>query len=101
MRSKILTLVGGLGAIVLAMTAIWLWQNALYLSMGTTRPEVARWAVYSGAIALMAAGQVVLVTCVVGNLYDRGTFDKVFKLLAASVLMISLVSAVALGLAGR
>jgi hypothetical protein len=43
----------------------------------------------------------VLVTCVVGNLYQRGTFDKIFKLLAAGVLMVSVVSAVALGLAGR
>ena len=101
MRTISVFFIGAISAVVLAVASIWLWQNARYLSLDMTRPEVARYAVFSASVAICAAAQVVLITCVVGNLYRQGLFDRVFKFLAAGIGMVSLVSAVALGLAGR
>ena len=101
MHSKIVALLGGACAITLGMAGIWIWQRAYVLAREATRPQVAEWGICSAAIALFAAAQVILAIFVIGRLYHRGLFDKVFKLFAAGVLMVSLVSAVALGLAGR
>jgi hypothetical protein len=66
-----------------------------------SRPAVAVWAARSAAIAFASAAQVVLLTFVIGAIYQRDLFGNVLRLCAGLLCSISLVSAVALALAGR
>lgn len=94
---------GGTVTILLMVLCLWAWQHAAALAAEreATRPYVATWAVRSGAIALAAAAQAVLLVAVLGRLYRRQLLDDVLRLSAALVFAVALVSAVALGLASR
>jgi hypothetical protein len=86
------------------ITALWGWLHAAQLVGGAGRPDVALWAVRSGAVALAAGAQALLLTFVVGSIYAGARRDRLTAALngaAALVFMIALVGAAALGLVGR
>jgi hypothetical protein len=88
----------------LLVVGLWAWQHAAEVASdsASARPYVAKWAVRSAAVAAGAAAQAVLLIAVVGRIYDRrGILDDVLRLSAVLVFAVALVSAVALGLAGR
>ncbi len=93
---------GALATITLVFLSLWGWRHAAELvAEHATRPYVAAWAVRSAAIAAAASAQAILLTLVVGGIYPRRLSDDVLRVLAGLVGSIALVSAIALGLAGR
>ena len=92
---------GALAAVLLVVAALWSWGRAWQIAENAHRPQVAVWAVRSGALSALAAAQVLVITCAVGALYQRRPVDEMLRLLAGLVATIALVSAVALALAGR
>jgi len=102
---KAMSLVGGaVASVVLLVAGLWAWQHAAEVATdgAAARPYVATWAVRSAAVAAAAAAQAVLLVAVVGRVYGRrGVIDDVLRLTAVLVFAVALVSAVALGLAGR
>jgi hypothetical protein len=94
-------LLGAILGIMLMVAAMWGWNRAAWLGQEATRPEVIAWAVRSGAIALAAGAQVLMLSVVVGGLYRRDMFSDTVRLSAALVCSVALVSATALALAGR
>lgn len=104
MVGNVIRTVGATIAIVLMVTALWAWGGAWEMTAYATRPEVAAWAVRSGAIAAAAAAQLLVLTA----LARRRAADELAphradlpRLTIGVVGSIALVSAVALGLAGR
>ena len=96
----------GLGAVwgvCLLMLSLWSWRNnenaALY--MHAHNRVVFGSAVRCASVALAAAGEAVLLIFVIGNLWRRDLFTNWLVLSAVTTLMLSVASAVALGLAGR
>jgi hypothetical protein len=95
---------GGIVSVALLVAGLWAWQHAAEVASdgAAARPYVATWAVRSAAVAAAAAAQAVLLIAVVGRAYGRrGVLDDVLRLTAVLVFAVALVSAVALGLAGR
>ena len=95
---------GAVASVVLLVVGLWAWQHAAEVASdgGAARPYVAAWAVRSAAVAAGAAAQAVLLIAVVGRVYRReGALEDVLRLSAVLVFVVALVSAVALGLAGR
>jgi hypothetical protein len=92
---------GGIGSVVLVVTALWAWGHAPQLADNAHRPEVALWAARCAAVALATGAQVMLLTLVTGGIYRRRLSDDVMRLTAALVCTLALVSAVALALAGK
>jgi len=87
----------------MVMTALWAWQGAgdLVLGWEVARPDLVEWAVRSGAIAIFAAAQLVILFLIAGRIFRRGTFDVIVGFTAAAVFALASVSAIACGLAGR
>lgn len=100
-RSVVWSWIGGLVTVVLMVLCLWGWQHASELSREAGQPYVAKWAVRSAAIAVGAVAQVVLLTSVIGRLYQRQLLDDVLRLSVGVVLAVSLVSALALAVAAR
>jgi hypothetical protein len=92
---------GAAGAMALMLLAFWVWGQSQEWTASMSRPAVAVWAARSAAIAFASAAQVVLLTFVIGAIYQRDLFGNVLRLCAGLLCSISLVSAVALALAGR
>ena len=95
---------GGIVSVALMVLGLWAWQHAAEVATdgGAARPYVATWAVRSAAVAAAAAAQAVLLVVVVGRAFPRHrALDDALRLSALLVLVVALVSAVALGLAGR
>jgi hypothetical protein len=101
MRNGLTMIIGGTIGVAMMVAALWSWQGALRLSAAATRPEIELWAVRSGAIALAALAQMILLTCVVGRVYRSGISGQLVRVAAGLVGGVALVSAVALGLAGH
>ena len=102
---RVVSLVGGaVASAMLLVLGLWAWQHSAERASdgGAARPYVAKWAVRSAAVAAAAAAQAVLLVAVVGRVYRRqGPLDGVLRLSAVVVFVVALVSAVALGRAGR
>jgi hypothetical protein len=99
---QFVAVIGTIASIVLMIAALWAWSRAGALSASATRPEVEQWAVRSAAVGVAAVAQLVLLTFVAGKLYQqRRLATDALRLSAGLVAGIALVSAVALGLAGR
>src|SRR5580698_9192879 len=92
---------GTAAAIGLMMAALWAWQIGPHLAFDADRPDVTLWAVRSAAVAAAALAQAVLLLLVLGSLYRRRRLDVALGVTTAAIFTIALVSAVALGLAGR
>lgn len=93
---------GAMFALALMVTAMWAWGRAGTLTLEATRPEVARWAIRSAAVGAAAMAQLLLLTLVAGQVYRRRTAtSSLLRFATGSIACIALVSAAALGLAGR
>lgn len=101
MTSKISIAVGLVVSTVLILISLWAWQQAPHLQMDADKPEVILWAVRTASVAAGALAQTVLLVLVVGNIFRARAIDVLFRLLTVAVFAVSLVSAIALGLAGR
>jgi len=94
--------VGAIVALALMVTALWTWGRAGWIAADSTRPDVATWAVRSGAVSIAAAAQLLLLTFVAAPIFRRRHFSgDAARLAVGIVACVALVSAVALGLAGR
>jgi hypothetical protein len=98
---KLRVMFGSAGAMALMLLAFFVWQQSQEWTATMSRPAVAIWAARSAAIGFASAAQVVLLTFVVGAIYQRDLFGNVLRLCAGLLCSIALVSAVALALAGR
>jgi hypothetical protein len=92
---------GAAAAFALMLAALWAWQVGPHLALEADQPGVTLWAVRSAAVAAGALAQIVVLFLVLGNLYPRRRLDLAAAVAATAVFTIALVSAVALGLAGR
>jgi hypothetical protein len=88
-------------AIALMMAALWAWQMGPHFAFDADQPGATLWAMRSAAVAAGALAQIVVLFLVLGNLYRRRRLDLALGAAAAIVFTIALISAVALGLAGR
>jgi hypothetical protein len=105
-------------AVGLVVAGLWAWNEAGRLAMFWNRPDVGAWGIRSGAVASAAGAQALLLACVAGKLFRRGVavgsetagsagaprrdvLGMGLKIGAGVVCAGALVSAVALGLAGR
>jgi hypothetical protein len=86
---------------VLMVVALWAWQQGPHLAFTADRPDVVLWAVRTAAIAAGALAQGVVLLFVVGAVYRTRLLDLTLRVLTAAVFTVALVSAIALGLAGR
>jgi hypothetical protein len=101
MARRMTTILGTFAALSMVVAAMWAWNDARRLAEGSARPDVMLWAVRSAAVALAAAAQAMILTWVVSLIYRRDLFGDVLRLFAALIAAIALISAIALGLAGR
>ncbi len=99
--TKVMIGAGSIVGAALMVACLWVWQQAPHLAVDADRPDVVLWAVRSAAVAAGALAQTVLLVLVVGNLYQTKLSDRVLQVLTASLFAASLVSAIALGMAGR
>lgn len=90
-------------AVALMLLALWVWQGApgVPVEGQAARSESMAWALRSLAVAVAALAQLVTLRLVIGRIYRRGTLDDALCLSSAVACVIALVSATALGLAGR
>jgi hypothetical protein len=104
---KIVVVAAGILALSLMVLALWAWGQAGALTAYATRPEVARWAVRSASVSAGATAQLLVLTLVIGQLQRRSQLRRssvtsnVMRITAGLVGSVALVSAIALGLAGR
>jgi signal transduction histidine kinase len=101
MATRISIFAGLLIATGLIFVSLWAWQQAPHLQLDADRPEIILWAVRTAAVAAAALAQTVILVLVIGNIYRTRAIDVLFRFLTAAVFAVSLVSAIALGLAGR
>jgi hypothetical protein len=101
MKSRIYIIAGGAIAVALMVMALRTWENAPHLAIDADRPEIVLYAGRAAAVAMGTLAQTIVILLVLGNLYRRRTSDVIVRLLAVTVFMISLVSAIALSLAAR
>ena len=98
----LVTPIGSAVALLLMVAALWAWGRAGWIAADATRPDVARWAVRSAAVAAGAIAQLLLLTFIAGRMFRRQNFTAdVARVTMGLVAGIAIVSAVALGLAGR
>ena len=103
MKNGLMAFAAGGCAVAVVAGGLWACQQAQELAWdwGVSRPEVAAWAVRSAGIAVIAAGQVILILGVSGRIYRRGTIDALVGMTSAAVFALACVSAIACGLASR
>ncbi len=103
MHKQIALIFGGGWGLGLLVLALWSWTRSAEVArfMGSHNVAVASLSVRSAAIALAAAGEGLLAWLVVGTVYGRDLFARAVGLSATVIVLLSAVSAVALGLAGR
>jgi hypothetical protein len=112
MIAKLFQSAAALIAVALVVAALWGWNEAGRLAMFWKRPDVGEWGIRSGAVSGAAAAQVLLLAFVAGKLFRRNrvagptmprrdVLGTGLKIGAGVVCAGALVSAVALGLAGR
>ena len=94
-------ILGSLVAAALMVAALWSWRAAPPQFFDAERPDIILLAQRAGAVAAAALAQTIILILVVGNIYRPRTADLVLRLLMILVFSVSLVSAIALGLAGR
>lgn len=93
---------GGIVTVVLMVTALWAWRFAPELAMQhSDRPYMAKVGIRSLAIALAAAGQVVLLTLVVARLYPSRLPDRLLSLGVAISGFAALAVAIVLAVTSR
>ena len=93
--------VGGVVAVALVVAGLWAWGDAAEIVDGARQPYSAKWAVRCGAVAAVAAAQALLSFFLIAAVFRRDFFTSAVRFTAGLVGGAALVSAVALGFAGR
>jgi hypothetical protein len=104
MIGKGFRIAGATVAVALMVTALWAWAGAWQMTSYATRPEVAAWAIRSAAVSAAAAAQLLILTAVARRrsaLVHGHRGPDLPRLAIGLVGSVALVSAIALGLAGR
>ncbi|HYE18056.1 MAG TPA: hypothetical protein VEA69_06410 [Tepidisphaeraceae bacterium] len=104
MERKLLIGIGVVWTVGLVMAGLWMWQHsaAVVARAGWENASIGAWAVRCMAVALVAAGQGVVVALVVDRVYARrDAICAVAKVSSVLVFVACTASAIALGLAGR
>jgi len=91
----------GVVAVVLVILGLWFWQHASSLTQTYEQPQLVSWAVRLLGVGLAALAQVILLTLVLPVVYRSGRAERTLTVCAGMVVALALVSAIALGLAGR
>ncbi|WP_428940675.1 hypothetical protein [Fontivita pretiosa] len=98
---KLSMMMGTTVAVSLVVVGLWCWGAAAALARGTAEPAMALWAVRSGAVAALAAAQVLGMSCLVGLFYPRGRGSEMISLAAGFVCTVALLGAILLGWVSR
>jgi hypothetical protein len=98
---KLSMMMGTTVAVSLVVVGLWGWGAAAALARGTAEPALALWAVRSGAVAALAAAQVLGMSCLVGLFYPRGRGSEMISLAAGFVCTVALLGAILLGWVSR
>lgn len=103
MRSMLMMSFAMTFGVALVIGGLWTWQASadLVADWPVARPDVMIWAIRCGAVAAIALGQLLALRFAVSAIYRRRMLDDLLRLSSAVACVIALVSAVALGLAGR
>jgi hypothetical protein len=103
MRSMMQLVLAMAGAAALVIAGLFAWQAAAdwVSEWPVNRPELVIWAIRCGAIAAVTLGQLLAVRFAFSAIYRRRLLDDLLRLSTAVACVIALVSALALGLAGR
>ena len=103
MRRNAMIFLGGAWGVVLLVLALWAWKSDedLATRLGAHNLRIEIWAVRCAAVALTAAAEALLMLLVVRLIYKKDAITSILGGLAMLVSMLSAVSAIALGLAGR
>ena len=88
-------------SVALVVAGLWMWTRAGFLASDASRPDVAGWAIRSGAVGAVAAAQALLSYFVISAAFRRNLFTSAVRFTAGLVGGAAIVSAVALGFAGR
>jgi hypothetical protein len=88
-------------SVALVVAGLWLWTHAGFLASDASRPDVAGWAIRSGGVAAVATAQALLSYFVIAASFRRDFFTSIVRFTAGLVGGAAIVSAVALGFAGR
>jgi hypothetical protein len=88
-------------SVALVVVGLWLWTHAGFLASDASRPDIAGWAIRSGGVAAVAAAQALLSYFVIAAVFRRDFFTSIVRFTAGLVGGAAIVSAVALGFAGR
>ena len=99
--AKVNVVFGSLVAALLVVVALWTWQEGTQLAIEKEGGPAVLWAVRAAAVAAVALAQGVLLIAVVGNVYRTRSIDLALRVLTATVFAVSLIGAIALGMAGR
>jgi hypothetical protein len=103
MRRTISMCLGAASSVVLLVLALWAWRREEDFAalLGAHNLRIAGWSAKCTAVALVAAGEAILLLLVIRPAFKRDAFTSILAPLAVLVFMLSAASAVALGLAGR
>ena len=105
--------IGAVIGVALVVAALWSWNEAARLAMFWKSPDIGAWAIRSAAVAAVAGAQALLLMCVASQGFPRRSraeghhasrrdvFATGLKLGAGLICAGAMVSAVALGFAGR
>jgi hypothetical protein len=104
MWTRIVSTVGVTLSMAMLVAALWGWQNAEQVARhwehGAVVAPAALWGARSGAAALAAGAQVVLLSVVAGSIFRRDVLSDALRLTGVLLCALAGVSAVALGMAG-
>ncbi len=101
MTRRLTTILGSFAALSMVVAGLWAWNDARNLAEGSTRPDVTLWALRAAAVAVAAGAQAMILTFIVGRIYRKDLFCDLLRLFAGVISAVALISAIALGLAGR
>lgn len=100
-RSLIRLLPGSCLSVGLMVFAIWVWFDASELALRSERPDILRWATRALAIAAASGSQIIILSMIIGRLYEHRPFHDMLKLTASLICCLAAVIAAALGLAAQ
>jgi hypothetical protein len=101
-QARIGAILGGAVGIVLVIAGMWGWQHAQQLITEAPNPDRALWAVRCAAIGAVAAAQLILLTFVIGGIYERrSNRSGAVRMTADIVFGLALISAVVFAFAGK
>lgn len=103
MKQLSIALCGAVMSIGSVVLALWMWQrqNQIVEVIEPAQPAVVRRAICCLAVGLIAAAQMTIVALVVGSIYRRTRLDRIMELSAGAIFSGALISAIALGWAGK